>query len=304
MSLNSGTLWIVATPLGNPGDLAPRARDILASADGILAEDTRRAGLLFARCGIDTKAPFTSLHEHSEQGRLAQVTGWLQEGKNLALVSDAGTPLLSDPGYLLVRACRKLGIPVRPVPGPSAVVTALSASGLPPHPFVFLGFPPRKPADRNRFFAPYATIPATLVFFERKDRLHETLASALAVLGDREGCVARELTKTYEEFLPFTLEQYASLPGELLGEITVVLGPPQTGSRSDKNAVVAALLLAGQDAGRPKDTARLAHDMVTGWSVKEIYALMQEMAATGVEATQPDRMDRANGSSPEEGTGR
>ena len=277
MSLNSGTLWIVATPLGNPGDLSPRAREILATVDGVLAEDTRRTGLLFARCGIVSRASFTSLHEHSEQGRLAQVTGWLQEGKNLALVSDAGTPLLSDPGYLLVRACRSQGIPVRPVPGPSAVVTALSASGLPPQPFAFLGFPPRKSADRERFFAPYATIPITLVFFERKDRLHETLASALTVLGERDGCIARELTKTYEEFHPFSLGQYAALPADFLGEITVVLGPPQAGSRSDRDAVAAALLRAGQGGGRPKDIARQVHEMITGWSVKEIYSLMQAM---------------------------
>ena len=253
----------------------------MATADGILAEDTRRAGQLFARCGIATEAPFTSLHEHSEQGRLAQVISWLKESKTLALVSDAGTPLLSDPGYLLVRACRKEGIPVRPIPGPSAAITALCASGLPPQPFAFLGFPPRKSADRERFFAPYASVPATLVFFERKDRLRETLASAHAVLGEREGCLARELTKIYEEFIHFSLSGHASLPADLLGEITVVLGPPLGGVRSARAEVVAALGQALQGGGRPKDVAKLVHENVTGWSVKEIYALMQGHSPEG-----------------------
>ena len=111
MSSKSGTLWIVATPLGNPGDLSPRARDVLGSVSGVLAEDTRRTGSLFARCGI-TAAAFTSFHDHNEEARMPQVIDWLREGKSLALVSDAGTPLLSDPGYRLVRDCRKQGIPV------------------------------------------------------------------------------------------------------------------------------------------------------------------------------------------------
>ena len=157
MSSNSGTLWIVATPLGNPGDLSPRAREVLETADGILAEDTRRAGLLLSRCGLNVTTPFTSFHDHNEEARLPQVLELLQAGKTLALVSDAGTPLLSDPGYRLVRACRKAGIRVSPVPGPSAPVAALSASGLPPQPFVFLGFLPRKKAEQEAALRPYAS---------------------------------------------------------------------------------------------------------------------------------------------------
>ena len=164
MSSSSGILWIVATPLGNPGDLSPRARETLGGVDGILAEDTRRTGLLLARCGI-LAPPLTSLHDHNEDDRLSRVLAWLREGKSLALVSDAGTPLLSDPGFRLVRACREAGISVSPVPGPSAPLAALSACGLPPHPFVFLGFVPRQQAERRSLFTVFAGVTATLVFF-------------------------------------------------------------------------------------------------------------------------------------------
>ena len=138
-----GHLWIVATPLGNPGDLSPRARDVLAGADLILAEDTRRAGLLCSQCNIPARR-FLSFHDHNESERQEEVLRLLRQGQNLALVSDAGTPLLADPGYRLVRACRAEGLPVSPVPGPSAPVTALSAAGIPPLPYTFLGGPPEQ----------------------------------------------------------------------------------------------------------------------------------------------------------------
>lgn len=272
---NSGTLWIVATPLGNPGDLSPRAREALGAADCILAEDTRRAGLLFARCGIEG-GNFISLHDHNEEGRLPQVLGMLQEGKNLALVSDAGTPLLSDPGFRLVRACREAGVRVVPIPGPSAPVTALCASGLPPQPFVFLGFAPRKQAEQTAFFGPYARLGATLIFFDRKDRLHETLATAHAVLGSRDLCIARELTKTYEEFISLPLAEYASVPRDLLGEITVLIGPPSGDDRDGQDAVLALIRLERQDGGKPREVARRVQGQARGWSVNEVYQLMQD----------------------------
>lgn len=273
MSSNSGTLWIVATPLGNPGDLSPRAKETLAGVDAILAEDTRRTGLLLAACGV--AAPhLTSVHEHNEAGKVPGILDLLHQGKNLALVSDAGTPLLSDPGYRLVRACREQGIAVRPVPGPCAPAAALSASGLPPYPFIFLGFAPRKKGEREAFFAPYATLSATLIFFERKDRLGDTLASALAVLGDREACIARELTKTYEEFIPFRLCGHTSLPERLLGEITVLVGPPDANSRSDEQAAQDALAEESARGGGARDIARRAKDRLRGWSVKELYSLL------------------------------
>ncbi len=286
MSSNSGKLWIAATPLGNPGDLSPRARAVLGQVDGILAEDTRRAGQLLARCGIEPPA-FTSLHDHNEEARLAQVLDWLRGGKNLALVSDAGTPLLSDPGYRLVRACREAGIAVSPLPGPSAPVAALSASGLPPQPFVFLGFPPRKSSEQEDFFRPYAQLPATLIFFERKDRLRDTLKTAFSLLGPREACIARELTKTYEEFILFPLGEYGSLPEELLGEITVLLGPPLGPARDSAERVREMLAQENTRGGKPREVARRAQLAVTGWTSKEIYNLMQTPAAPCQSGTSP-----------------
>ena len=278
MSLSSGRLWVVATPLGNPGDLSPRAREALGSVDGILAEDTRRAGMLLARCGI-SPPPFTSFHEHNEEARLPQALAWLREGKQLALVSDAGTPLLSDPGYRLVRACREAGIRVSPLPGPSAPVAALSASGLPPYPFVFLGFPPRKEAEREAFFLPYARLCATLIFFERKDRLAATLETAFHLLGPRQACIARELTKTHEEFIHFSLERRDELPDELLGELTVLVGPPLGDTRTstaDLDRIAAEETVRG---GKPRDIARRVHKRVSGWSGKEVYQRMREVGA-------------------------
>ena len=275
MSLSLGRLWVVATPLGNPGDLSPRARDVLGAVDGVLAEDTRRAGLLLARCGVSAAA-FTSFHEHNEEARLPQVLGWLEEGKSLALVSDAGTPLLSDPGYRLVKACREAGIPVCPVPGPSAPVAALSASGLPPYPFVFLGFAPRKATDQEAFFLPYARLSATLIFFERKDRLHATLETAFRLLGPRQACLARELTKTHEEFLSFSLEKHADLPTELLGEITVLLGPPLGDTRTSVEDLERILDEEKDRGGKPRDRARRVQMRVSGWSAKDVYRYARE----------------------------
>lgn len=291
MSSKPGTLWIVATPLGNPGDLSPRAREILAGVSGILAEDTRRTGLLLAACGI-TAPPLISVHEHNETARLPKVIEKLRQGDALALVSDAGTPLLSDPGYRLVRACRDEGLRVAPVPGPSAPVAALSASGLPPYPFVFLGFAPRKKGEREAFFAPYAALPVTLIFFERKDRLAATLADASAVLGDRDACIARELTKTYEEFIPFRLGGHASLPEELLGEITVLVGPPDAGSRADEQAVDEALREEAALGGKAREVAQRARERLPGWTVKELYA---RLSAPHKDGTSGEKTGIGNG---------
>lgn len=270
MSSNPGTLWIVATPLGNPGDLSPRAREVLSSVSGILAEDTRTTGSLLARCGVGAPV-FISFHDHNESERLPRVLARLKEGRALALVSDAGTPLVSDPGYRLVRACRAQGIPVSPVPGPSAPLAALSASGFPPFPFAFLGFAPRRKAEREAFFAPWADSGATLIFFERGNRLQDTLQSAFAALGRRELCIARELTKPYEEFLFFTLGDQISLP-ELLGEITVLLGPPDRHARSGGNEVDAVLREESGRGSGMKEAAARARSRLRGWTSRELYS--------------------------------
>lgn len=271
--LSSPNLWVVATPLGNPGDLSPRAREILESVDMVLAEDTRRAGLLCQRCGISARR-FMSFHDHNETDKLKEVLELLKSGKTLALISDAGLPLVADPGYRLVRACRAEGIPVSVVPGPSAPVTALAGSGIPPQPFVFLGFLPRSRADKEKTLAPFSALQLTLVFFERKDRLAETLSVAHAVLGPREYCIARELTKTHEEYLLGRLEN--GMPeGELLGEMTVVIGPPETGStETDRDTVLALIEEERRAGGSPREVARRVQTRTTGWTVKAIYAML------------------------------
>ena len=281
MSSNSGKLWIVATPLGNPGDLSPRARKILTEADVVLAEDTRRSGLLLSSCGIMGKR-FISLHDHNEKGRTASILAELQNGAVLALVSDAGTPLISDPGYLLVKACREAGIAVSPVPGPCAPIAALSASGLPPIPFAFLGFPPRTAGDIRKFFKPYATLECTLIFFERKDRLATTLALAFEILGERSGCIGRELTKTFEEFIPFHLDEQISATissRELLGEITVVIEPPCAPLVTPESDVQAIALeqQASAPEAKPREIARRVQRLVCGWSVDDVYALLRRL---------------------------
>lgn len=274
MLSTSPRLWIVATPLGNPGDLSPRAREILEAADIVLAEDTRRAAALFRRLELAPRR-FLSFYEQNEEERREEALAALRAGAHVALISDAGTPLLADPGYRLVRACRREGLPVSPVPGPSAPVTALSAAGLPPLPFTFLGFLPRDAAGRRALFRAYAAAPGSLIFFERKDRLGQSLALAAEILGPRELAICRELTKTHEEFLLGRLERADELCGELLGEITVILGPPEGDAGRAPREEAERHLRAGLARGlKPREAARETHARLPGWSVKELYALI------------------------------
>ena len=266
------TVFIVATPLGNPGDVSPRAAEVLATAGTVLCEDTRRTGLLLKTLGL-TARRLVSFHEHNEEARLPQVLAMLAEGQDIALVSDAGTPLLADPGYRLVRAAREAGYAVSPVPGPSAILAALSAAGLAPYPFSFLGFPPRTASEARELFARFGATGATLVFFERKTRLRATLEAALEALGDRDCVLCRELTKTFEEFLPGTLAGFAGRDLELLGEVTVVVGPGRAARSSEEEAarVAAEEAAAG---GKPREVARRAATRLSGWTVKEVYAML------------------------------
>lgn len=279
MPSTSPRLWIVATPLGNPGDLSPRAREVLEKADLVLAEDTRRAAALFRRLGLAPRR-FLSFYEQNEEDRRAEVMAALRSGAQVALISDAGTPLLADPGYRLVRACRREGLAVSPVPGPSAPVTALSAAGLPPLPFTFLGFLPRDVGGRRALFRAYAAVPGSLIFFERKDRLAESLALAADILGPRELAICRELTKTHEEFLLGRLEKAGALAEGLLGEITVIIGPPEgapaKADRVKAEALLRELLTQGL---KPREAAREAHSRLPGWSAKELYTLIPGIGA-------------------------
>lgn len=270
MNDTGGTLWVVATPLGNPGDLSSRGREVLAAAGMVLCEDTRRAARLFAAQGLP-QGRFMSLYDHNEQGRIPQVLEFLGQDGQAALISDAGTPVLSDPGYQLIRACRDAGFSVKPVPGPSAVMAALMAAGIAPHPFVFLGFLPRKAGDVRKNFERFAPSGCTLVFFERKDRLAETLELALDVLGERECAIARELTKTHEEFLTGVLSDFAGKDLALLGEITVVVGPALEAAVAAETDVERVLGLELQAGGKPKEVARRAAAKLPGWTAKALY---------------------------------
>ena len=270
---DSGTLYVVATPLGNADDLSPRARATLEDADVVLAEDTRRAGLLFQRLGLGGHGRLVSFYEHNEDKKLPKVLDMLDGGLSVALISDAGTPLLSDPGFTLVRACREQGIRVAPVPGPSAPVTALSASGMPPLPYTFLGFAPRKKSQTEKLFRAHRDTGATLVLFERKTRLEGTLAIARDVLGARDFCVARELTKEYEEFLRGNLGDLDSFNFDLRGELTVIIGPGGDGE-TDEAAVIELIAEESEAGGKPKEIARRVAERSRGWTAKDVYALI------------------------------
>lgn len=221
----SGTLYVVSTPIGNLADLTPRAREALATVDVVACEDTRRTGRMLSSFGLANR--LVSLHEHNEARRLPGLIADLEADRNIALVSDAGTPLLSDPGYVLVREALDRGLPVVAIPGASAVLAALVVSGLPPYPFTFAGFPPPKGAKRRRFFAGFAELGHTLILFESPHRLLRTLADLVESVGDRPGAVSRELTKMHEETLRGSLSELLETLSErpaLRGEFSIVVG--------------------------------------------------------------------------------
>jgi len=264
---------VVATPIGNLGDLSQRAGEVLARAEVILAEDTRRTGLLLHHLDIAPQS-FLSLHEHNEERRVRTVLEQLSQGRELALVSSAGTPLVSDPGYRVVRECRQNGFRVEPIPGPSAPTVALMASGLPPQPCTFLGFMPRKHRDQYRLLSPFARIRTTLILFERKSRIRSALEVAQECLGVREVCLARELTKQHEEFIFFMLGQWDKLPEDFRGEFTVVIGPPEKEDQpTPEHEVLGLLEREGAGGEKPKQVVARVMERVSGWSKKAVYDL-------------------------------
>ena len=233
-------LHIVATPIGNLGDLSPRAADTLRRADRILAEDTRVTGKLLAHAGA--KAPMTRYDDHSSEAERERIVARLGD-EAIALVSDAGTPLISDPGYKLVRAARASGHAVHTVPGPSAAIAALTVAGLPTDRFLFLGFLPAKAKARADTVAEIANLRATLVLYESGPRLADTLAALAEGLGDRDAAVARELTKLHEECVTGTLTDLASRYNDASpkGEIVIVVGPPSAAQEASEEELDAAL---------------------------------------------------------------
>ena len=216
-----GTLFVVATPIGNLEDITARALRVLAEVSLIAAEDTRRTAHLLARYAITT--PTTSLHEHNEEKKSVSLVGRLRHGECIALVSDAGTPTVSDPGQRLIAAAIEAGIRVEPIPGPSAALAALAASGLPTETFLFLGFPPVKAKDRLAWFETVRCAKRTVVFFESPHRIRSTLEQLMTLVGDCQVAVGRELTKTHEELVRGPISKVLVDLSEARGEFTVVV---------------------------------------------------------------------------------
>ena len=240
-------LVLVSTPIGNLGDVSTRARAVLRQSDLILCEDTRHSARLLNALGVSVRTE--PLHEHNEDARIAPVLALLRAGKRIALISDAGTPLMSDPGFRLVRAAIAAGLPVTAIPGPNAAVTALVLSGLPPLPFLFLGFPPPRQAARRSAFgalraAERAGLSATLIWHEAPHRLAETLADMAEAFGARQAAVARELTKHFEEVRRGALLDLSAhyAVNAARGEITVLLGPPEDNDAEDLDGGLRAAL--------------------------------------------------------------
>jgi 16S rRNA (cytidine1402-2'-O)-methyltransferase len=270
-----GRIDVVATPIGNLADLSPRARDTLASADLIAAEDTRHTGAMLRMLGIDR--PLVSLHEYNEGGRRDELLAQLARGARIALVSDAGTPLVSDPGFVLVRAALDAGVAVHAVPGPSAVLAALAMSGLAPDRFCFEGFLPARSAARREQLRSLARESRTLVFFEAPHRIMETLLDIEQVFGgDRRAAVAREISKVHESVYRGSVAELLDIGGKdpnfARGEITlVVAGAPAGESAPDDAFVVRALDLLARELPPARAAAIVAQ--LTGRRKADVYAM-------------------------------
>ena len=270
----SGTLFVVATPIGNLEDLSPRARQTLADVDLIAAEDTRHTGRLLSHLGV--KTPQFALHEHNEARAAQSLVQQLKDGKSVALVSDAGTPLVSDPGYRLLQAAHANGIAVSPLPGPSAVTGALSVSGLPTDRFGFEGFPPAKKAARRKWLQARAADGRTLLFFEAVHRIAATLADMVDVFGaEREAFIGRELTKLHEQCRQATLGDGTIVSK---GEFVIAVH----GADGDASSSIDAdrLLEELADALPPKKAAAIAA-RVTGEKRNALYQRLLEIKRGG-----------------------
>ena len=231
---------MVATPIGNLDDMSKRALQVLQQVDLVAAEDTRHSRKLLSFCGMEKH--LISLHEHNEKDKTDRLLEKLASGYSIALISDAGTPLISDPGYPLVNECRLRGINVMPVPGPSALITALSVSGLPTDSFLFCGFPPRQPGKRREFFESLKKNSATLIFYESSHRIIDCLDDALAVFGhDRSACIARELTKLYETVKTAPLidlqDFVSSDPNQQKGEFVLMIQGVSQAEKTDDSSI-------------------------------------------------------------------
>jgi 16S rRNA (cytidine1402-2'-O)-methyltransferase len=267
-------LYIVATPIGNLGDITARAAETLRSVDYILAEDKRVTAKLLAHLAV--KAPMTAYHDHSDEALRGRILEDLRH-KSVALVSDAGTPLISDPGYKLVRAARKAGLAIHTLPGPSAAIAALTLAGLPTDRFLFLGFLPAKAKARSDAIAEVANVRASLVLYEGGSRLGESLAALTQMLGPRDAAVVREITKFYEETVTGTLEElaerYAKAPPK--GEIVIVVAPPPEREEASEEELETALREALTRLSPSRASAEVAERL--GVPRKRAYSLALEL---------------------------
>lgn len=268
---SGGRLVLAATPMGDIGDASQRLRDALATAEVVAAEDTRRTRALAKAMGVEIGGRVVSFYDHVETARIPMLLEEIASGHTVLLVTDAGMPSVSDPGYRMVAACVEKGLPITCLPGPSAVTTALALSGLPVERFCFDGFPPRKGGQRKEWLRTLASEPRACVFFEAPHRLADCLADAVEILGpDRRAAVCRELTKTYEEVVRGTLAELAAWAVEgARGEITVVLegAQPVSADPADLVGQVEALTASGL---RLKDACAEV-SAATGASRRELY---------------------------------
>ena len=283
MSMQTGRLYVVATPIGNLGDITRRAVEVLRAVELVAAEDTRRTAMLLNHLGIEAK--LLSFHEHNEQQRSQRLIELLLAGSDVALVSDAGTPLISDPGYGIVSACREQGIPVVPIPGVSAVIAALSASGLPTDRFLFQGFLPRTREKRLRSLRQLVDTCATLVFYESSHRIVQSLQDMVTVFGrQRRTVLARELTKQYETFIDLPLAQLLTKVtaegDQQRGEFVVMVAPAARASGEHGSSGELLQLLAEELP--PHQAARIAA-RISGRPKRELYTQLMKIR-NGVDA--------------------
>ena len=270
-----GKLLIVGTPIGNLTDLSPRAIDALKSADTILCEDTRRTRKLLTHFGIETATE--SYHEHNEDEKAPRLIERLENGATLALVSDAGLPVVSDPGYRIVRLAREHGIAVEPIPGPFAGVLALVASGLAPLPFTFLGFTPHRQGQRRDFYRRAAELGHTVIIYEAPERVLASLQDARESFGDAEVTVARELTKMHEEIVGGTIDsviEQLKTRDSIKGEITLVLGAPIVEAAETSREELTAEFQRLRDSGMRRNDAVKTVAEKFGMRKNDVYRLL------------------------------
>jgi 16S rRNA (cytidine1402-2'-O)-methyltransferase len=279
----AGSLYVVSTPIGNLDDMTVRALNTLKSVGLVAAEDTRRTGLLLRHFGIAT--PTTSLHEHNETEKLPVLLRKLSGGVDIALVSDAGTPVICDPGQRLISAAIQQGIRVVPIPGASAVMAALAASGYSADEFVFAGFAPSRPKDRKQWLVRLSQDPRAIVFFETPHRITRTLSDMAEILVDRPITIARELTKLHEEVVRTTARLATVIQMVERGEFTVVLAPyemviPQP-DRVDDATLTAYFYRMTESEGLPRRAALVSTAEKFGLSPNELYARLERFKASG-----------------------